>query len=221
MARKAGGTVHNSPVPTPRRAAKVLLTGFEPFGGETVNPSLLVAQALDGARVGGSTVVALGLPVAYAEATDGLLRAVDALDPHLVLGLGQAAGATGLRLERVALNCSDAAMPDNTGVVLRRQPVVAGGPAAYLATLPLARLLQVLRADGHPVGLSRDAGRYVCNHVYYRLLHHAAPLGLPGGFVHLPLLPAQAAGRPGLASLGLAQQVAAVRAGLEALCDAV
>lgn len=199
-----------------RRPPKILLTGFEPFGGERVNPSLAVAQALDGARIGDAVVVSLGLPVSYADASDGLIRAVEDLSPVMVLALGQAAGVTGLMLERIAVNLSDSALPDNDGAVLREHPVAPDGPAAYFSTLPLARLLTALHAGGHPAALSSSAGHYVCNHVFYMLLHHLTRHPLPVGFVHLPLLPQQAVGRPGVASLPVAVQVEAVRVLLEA-----
>jgi len=208
--------VHNSAVTRPRRPPKILLTGFEPFGGEAVNPSLEVVRALDGAHLGGATVVGLGLPCVYADAVAGLDRALDALSPVLVVCLGQAAGVAGLRLERVAVNLSDTAQPDNAGAVLRDTPVVAGGPAAYFSTLPLGRMLDALHAHGHPAELSGHCGAYVCNHVFYMLQHRLVDRVLPAGFIHLPLLPGQAAGRAGIASMGLEAQVAAVRVAVEA-----
>ena len=212
--------MHNSGVTRARRPPKVLLTGFEPFGGETMNPSLEVAQALDGAHVGGATVVGLGLPCVYADAVAGLDRALEALSPVLVVCLGQAAGATGLRLERVAVNLSDSVQPDNAGAVLRDTPVVAGGPAAYFSTLPLTRMLDALQAHGHPAGLSGSAGAYVCNHVFYTLQHRLVGRVLPAGFIHLPLLPGQAAGRTGVPGMALEAQVAAVRLAIEAALPA-
>jgi pyroglutamyl-peptidase len=208
--------VHNSAVERTRRPPKILLTGFDPFGGEGVNPSLEVARALDGVHIGDAVVVALGLPVSYADAAAGVARAIDMLAPVLVMGLGQAAGAAGLQLERVAVNLSDADQPDNTGAVLHDTPVVAGAPAAYLTTLPLRRLLDSLHRAGFPAGLSSSAGHYVCNHVFFTVLHQLASRGVPGGFIHLPLLPRQAVGRMGAPSLPLDLQVAAVRNALEA-----
>lgn len=200
----------------PGRPPKILLTGFDPFGGEGVNPSLEVARALDGEHAGGAVVVALGLPVAYAAGAAGLVRAVESLSPVLVVGLGQSAGATGLLLERAAINLSDAETPDNAGVVLRGCPVIAGGPAAYLSTLPLHRMLQALQAAGMPARLSNHAGRYVCNHVFFTQQHVLASRAVPGGFIHLPLLPRQALGKRRMPSLPLHLQVAAVRSALEA-----
>jgi len=213
--------VHNSVVTRARRPPKILLTGFEPFGGETVNPSLEVVQALDGEHVGGAAVVGLGLPCVYADAVAGLDRALEALSPVLVICLGQAAGAPGLRLERVAVNLSDTVQPDNAGTVLRDTPVVAGGPAAYFSTLPLARMVEALRAHGHVVELSGSAGAYVCNHVFYTLQHRLVGRALPAGFIHLPLLPRQAAGRTGVPGMALESQVAAVRLAIEVAMPAV
>ena len=138
----------------------------------------------------------------------------------LVVGLGQSAGAAGLRLERVAINRSHAMTPDNTGVVLRGSPVIAGGPAAYLSTLPLHRMLVAVQAAGVPASLSNNAGRYVCNHVFFTQQHVLASREVPGGFSHLPLLPRQAMGRPRMPSLPLHLQVAAVRSALEAAMPA-
>ena len=213
--------MHNSVVTRARRPPKILLTGFEPCGGETVNPSLEVVQALDGEHVGGAAVVGLGLPCVYADAVAGLDRALEALSPVLVICLGQAAGAPGLRLERVAVNLSDTVQPDNAGTVLRDTPVVAGGPAAYFSTLPLARMVEALRAHGHVVELSGSAGAYVCNHVFYTLQHRLVGRALPAGFIHLPLLPRQAAGRTGVPGMALESQVAAVRLAIEVAMPAV
>ncbi|GLS94043.1 pyrrolidone-carboxylate peptidase [Piscinibacter gummiphilus] len=212
--------MHNSVVTRTRRPPKILLTGFEPFGGDTVNPSLEVVQALDGEHVGGAAVVGLGLPCVYADAVAGLDRALEALSPVLVICLGQAAGAPGLRLERVAVNLSDTVQPDNAGAVLRDTPVVAGGPAAYFSTLPLTRMLEALRAHGHVAELSGSAGAYVCNHVFYTLQHRLVGRALPAGFIHLPLLPRQAAGRAGVPGMALESQVAAVRLAIEAAMPA-
>jgi len=212
--------VHNSAVTRARHPPKILLTGFEPFGGDTVNPSLEVVQALDGTHVGGAAVVGLGLPCVYADAVAGLDRALEALSPVLVICLGQAAGGAGLRLERVAVNLRDTVQPDNAGTVLRDTPVVAGGPAAYFSTLPLARMLETLRTNGHVAELSGSAGAYVCNHVFYTLQHRLVGRALPAGFIHLPLLPGQAAGRAGVTGMALESQVAAVRLAIEAAMPA-
>ncbi len=187
-------------------AAPVLLTGFEPFGGESINASARLVAALDGRVVAGRRVAGLILPVVFGAAGERLLDAINRLRPALVICTGQAAGRAAISLERVALNLADSAQPDNAGVRLVDAPVVPGGPAAYWSTLPLRPILAALRARGLPAELSLSAGGYVCNHVFYTLMHalRDAP-AVRGGFVHLPVLPEQAAasGRtpppPGLA----------------------
>jgi pyroglutamyl-peptidase len=195
--------------------AIILLTGFEPFGGEAVNPSWEIARALDGwvcdGRVGRTAL----LPCVFG---DALLRLDDALAasrPELVLCLGQAGGREGISIERAALNVDDARIPDNGG----RQPiddaVVAGGPAAYFSTLPIKAIVRDLRAAGIAAAVSNTAGTFVCNHVFYALMHHLATrptlARTRGGFVHVPYLPEQAGVRPGAPCMALATQVEALR----------
>lgn len=191
--------------------ATVLLTGFEPFGGETVNPSWLVAQALHGRRVGGALVQAACMPCVFADAGPALQAALARHRPQLVLCLGQAGGRCDLSLERVAINVADARIPDNAGAQPIDVPVVEGGPAAYFGTLPIKAMVAALRAAGLPASVSQTAGTFVCNHLFYVLMHRLQQLpGVRGGFMHLPLLPGQAAAQPGLPSLPLATQVQGV-----------
>jgi len=199
--------------------APLLLTGFEPFGGETVNPSWLVAQALHGERIGGVPVVAVQLPCVFGAALPALERALSAHRPQLVLALGQAAGRCDLSLERVAINVDDARIPDNAGARPIDEPVVAGGPAAYFGTLPIKAMVAALREAGVPGSVSQTAGTFVCNHVYYGLMHLlASHPRARGGFMHVPLLPEQAAraAQPGLPSLPLPTLLQGVRAALAA-----
>jgi len=198
-------------------APTVLLTGFEPFGGEAINPSWLVAQALQGARIGGAQVVALQLPCVFGLALTRLQWALDTHRPLLVLALGQAAGRSELTPERVAINVDDARIADNHGAQPVDAPVVAGGPAAYFSGLPIKAMVAAMREAGVPASVSQTAGTFVCNHVFYGLMHHLqAHPGVRGGFMHLPLLPEQAARLQGQPSLALATQLAGVRAALAA-----
>jgi len=195
--------------------ATILLTGFEPFGGEAINPSWLVAQALHGQHIGAATVQAVCLPCVFGEARLALKRALRRHQPALVLSLGQASGREGFTVERVAINVDDARIPDNAGNQPVDLPVQAAGPAAYFATLPIKAIVAELQAQGWPAAVSQTAGTYVCNHVFYALMHalRRRP-GVRGGFMHLPLLPEQAlAAQP---SLPLAVQVAGVRVALAA-----
>jgi len=173
----------------------VLLTGFEPFNGADINPSWEAARALDGWSGPGFQVAARELPCVFGRANLALFDAIDALQPDIVIAVGQAGGRHEISVERVALNVDDATIPDNAG----QQPVDAtiadGGPAAYFSTLPIKAIVRALRLRGFPAGVSQTAGTFVCNHVFYGLMQHATGRALKGGFIHVPFLPEQAAGR--------------------------
>jgi pyroglutamyl-peptidase len=173
----------------------LLLTGFEPFGGHGANPSEEVAKALDGRAVGDAVVRSAVLPVDHAAAGPRVARLVDDLDPRAIVHLGLAAGRARLALERVAVNVMDFDTPDNTGYRARGEACVAGGPAAYFATLPLDAILEALRGEGVPAYISNTAGTYLCNQTLYGTLHRLAARPHPpaAGFIHLPLLPAMVA----------------------------
>lgn len=195
--------------------AALLLTGFEPFGGETVNPSWEIARALDGWVCEGRTVRAVQLPCAFGDALRTLDDALAAHRPELVMCLGQAGGRAEISIERAALNVDDARIPDNLG----RQPidaaVVPAGPAAYFSTLPIKALAHDLRAAGVAAAVSNTAGTFVCNHVFYALMHRLATTPAlahaRGGFVHVPYTPEQVVARPGTPAMALATQVEGIR----------
>ncbi|MBK6385914.1 MAG: pyroglutamyl-peptidase I [Rhodoferax sp.] len=181
--------------------AKVLLTGFDAFGGESLNPSWLAVKALHGRKIAGHTVVAAQLPTVF----DDSLRELDALlqkhQPALVICVGQAGGRNALSLERVAINVNDARITDNAANQPIDTPVISGGPAAYFTTLPIKAMLAALRQEEIAVEVSQTAGTFVCNHVFYGLMHALATKRklrhTRGGFVHVPFLPEQ--GKPNMA----------------------
>ncbi len=190
----------------------ILVTGFEPFDSDPVNPSWEVARALDGWTCDGATVRAVQLPCVFGAAIEQLDAALAQWRPQLVVGLGLAAGRADWQPERVAINCNDARIPDNAGQQPIDTAVVPGAPAAYFSSLPVKAIVQALRAAGLPAAVSNTAGTFVCNHVFYALMHRLATQpGVRGGFVHVPCLPEQAARHPGLPSLSLATQIAAAR----------
>lgn len=193
----------------------VLVTGFEPFDGDAINPSQEVVRQLDGAIADDRLrLQALELPCAFGTSLERLIAAVDDLRPAAVLALGLAGGRAEVSLERVAINVDDARIADNAGAQPVDQPIAPDGPAAYFSTLPLKASLAALHAAGIPAAVSQTAGTFVCNHVFYGLMHHAARHhpGLRAGFIHLPWLPQQAARRtPAPPSMALDTQVAAVR----------
>ncbi len=201
---------------------RILLTGFEPFGGQSLNPSWEVARALHGLPLPGSQgaqVTAAQLPCVFDQALPALQQALTQHTPDIVLALGQAEGRCDLSVERVAINVMDARIPDNAGAQPIDMPVIAGSPAAYFSTLPIKSLVAGLRASGFQASVSQTAGTFVCNQVFYGLQHALAGQGVHSGFMHLPLLPEQAAHWPGpsLPSWPASLQVAGVRQALTLL----
>src|SRR5579885_2672208 len=179
---------------------QALVTGFEPFDGDRINPSSAALRRLP-ARLGGIPLATRVLPCVFGEAAAAMAETA----PDLVLAVGLAGGRAELSLERVAINLDDARIADNAGNRPIDRPVVAGGPAAYFATLPIKAAVAALREAGLPAAVSNSAGTFVCNHVFYRLMHAAATAapGFRAGFLHVPYLPEQAAERPGAPSLAL------------------
>ena len=165
----------------------LLLTGFDPFDGAESNPSWDAACALDGCLVGAHRVVARQLPTEFDASLRTLRKAIHETAPALVVSIGLAGGRTGLSLERVAINVDDARIPDNAGAQPVDARIVARGPAAYFTTLPIKAMLAALQKHGIPAHVSQTAGTYVCNHVFYGLMHalRRKP-GVRGGFIHVP-----------------------------------
>lgn len=191
----------------------VLVTGIEPFDGESLNPSWEVARRLDGEQLAGATLVARQLPCVISRVNPALFHMLATLRPALVLCLGQAGGRADITLERVAINLVDARIPDNAGQQPVDEPVFPEGPAGYFTTLPIKAMVQALRREGIPASVSQTAGTYNCNAIFYGLCHYIASRQAPmrGGFVHLPYLPEMAAAHPGAPSMALATQRDAVK----------
>ena len=198
---------------------RILVTGFEPFGGQSLNPSWEVARALHGLALPGAQVTAVQLPCVFAQALPALQQALAQHRPDIVLALGQAEGRCDFSVERVAINVMDARIADNAGAQPIDVPVIAGGPAAYFSTLPIKSLVAGLKAAGFPASVSQTAGTFVCNQVFYALQHTLAGRGVHSGFVHLPLLPEQAAHWKGasLPSWPASLQIAAAQQALALL----
>ena len=195
---------------------KILLTGFEPFGGENINPSWEAVKAAKAPE--GVQLKKVCLPVTFAGAQAVLREQIGKEQPDIVLSVGQAGGRSGISLERIGVNLMDARIPDNDGCQPEDSPLVPDGETAYLSTLPLRDLLKALEEAGIPASISNTAGLYVCNTVLYTALREAA-LHCPGmraGFIHVPYLPEQAAGR-NLPSLSLEEDVRALEIVLERL----
>ena len=169
----------------------VLLTGFEPFGGETTNPSWSTVQEVARTWSGPENVVAVELPVDFAAVDRALLDALERVRPDLVICVGQAGGTATLAVERIAINVDDARIPDNHGSQPIDESIVADGPAAYFSTLPIKAAVAELDRLGVAAIVSQTAGTYTCNHVFYRLMHTLEGTDVRGGFVHVPFAPEQ------------------------------
>jgi len=178
----------------------VLITGFEPFGGEQRNPSQEIARTLNGRIIVGRRVVGAVLPCVFGASLAELKRLLRTHRPELVVCVGQAGGRAEITPERVAINVDDARIADNAGQQPVDRAIVLGGPAAYWSTLPIKAIVRALQRGGMPAAVSQSAGTFVCNHVFYGLMHALRRRrGVRGGFIHVPFLPEQAvAGQPSL-----------------------
>jgi pyroglutamyl-peptidase len=178
-----------------KRVRTILVTGFEPFGAHSVNPTEGLAKAVDGRRVGDFTVLGVVLPVHHADAAARLGPLLAESRPDAVLHLGLAGARARIALERVAINVMDYEVPDNAGYRASGEPCVLGGPTAYFSTLPLPAMLKALVDEGIPAYMSNTAGTFLCNQTLYWTLHAVrdAPRPPRVGFVHVPLLPAMVA----------------------------
>ncbi len=196
----------------------ILLTAFEPFGGEQINPAQEAAALLP-VELGGCRIHKLLLPTAFGTAGAQAVQAMDRLRPDAVICLGQAGGRKAVTVERVAVNLMDARIPDNAGNQPVDQPVVEDGPTAYFSTLPVKDMVRAIRAAGLPGEVSYTAGTYVCNSLLYTVLHHAAE-AMPATrccFIHVPYVPEQTAGKEGVPSMPLGDIVRALEAALACL----
>jgi pyroglutamyl-peptidase len=191
---------------------KVLLTGFEPFGKATLNPSGEIVK-----QISGENIVTAILPVAYAQSAERLLALIAEHNPEVVICLGQAEGRTHISPERIAINLDDARLADNEGVIRNDVPIVVGAPVAYESTLPIKEFVKAINDAGVPAAVSLSAGAFLCNHIFYVAQDHFKGTKVRSGFVHVPLMDEQAAEFPGLPTMPLDQMVKAVRTMLEVL----
>ncbi len=177
---------------------KLLITGFDPFGGESVNPAFEAVRLLPD-EIAGFKLCKLEIPTEFIRSGVILKGALRTEQPDTVLCVGQAGGRTAVTPERVAINLMDARIPDNTGYQPIDEPIAPDGPAAYFSTLPVKAIAERIQSAGLPAVVSNTAGTYVCNNLLYTLLHTAAleyP-GLRGGFLHVPYAIEQLPGKPG------------------------
>ena len=197
---------------------KILLTAFEPFGGEKINPAL-EAVSLVPSRVKCADVVKLTVPTVFKKSVDVTAAAIEREKPDAVLCIGQAGGRFGLTPERVAINIDDARVPDNEGNQPVDRPIIAGGAPAYFSTLPIKAMVRAITDAGIPASISNSAGTFVCNHLMYGVLHTLAQThpAARGGFMHVPFAPEQVVGRPSTPSMSISDIAAGIEAAIRAI----
>lgn len=207
----------------------IVLTGFEPFGGESINPALQAVEAVAssaGFSVGSVSVHAVQVPVEFGRSVEVVMDAVRRWKADVVLMVGQAGGRADIAIERVALNLDDASIPDNAGNKPVDQPIDPEGPAAYFATVDAKAIVAAIRDAGIPASLSHSAGTYVCNHLFYGVLHnchdchnghkhHDSATTVRVGFIHVPFLPSQTVGKPAIPSMSLDTLVTALQVAVQ------
>ena len=199
---------------------KILLTGFEPFGKSTINPSEQVVGRLSKESLPDVKIDTAVLPMDLVESPASLLKAIEISRPEAILCLGQASRRKVISIERVAVNLLDFRIPDNAGNQIKDQSVVPEGPVAYFTTLPVREILKHILAQGIPAELSLSAGTFICNQITYTLLHHleVQNLQIPAGFIHLPALPEQVAQmKTVIPSMSIETMVAGIRTALKVI----
>lgn len=190
---------------------RLLITGFDPFGGENINPAWEAVKLLP-ETIGNYVLCKLEITTVYGLGAQQVLRKAQEVKPHVILCIGQAGGRAMVTPERVAINIRDARIDDNAGNRPAEEPVISDGPAAYFATVPVKAMAEAITAAGFPGGVSNTAGTFVCNDVLYTLLHEFNGTGVQVGFIHVPYLPEQ-----GTPSLPLPDTVTALEAAIKAL----
>ena len=190
---------------------KLLITGFDPFGGESINPSWEAVKLLPDA-VSEYKLYKLQLPTVYKKAAEVLLTKAAEIRPDVIISVGQAGGRDSVTPERIAVNIRAARIADNAGTLLDGDRIAPDGPAAYFSTLPVEAMRDAIRNANFPAAVSNSAGSFVCNDVLYSMLHHYDGTDVRCGFIHVPYLPKQ-----GSPNLPLADTVKALTAAIEAL----
>ena len=195
---------------------KIIVTGFDPFGGEKINPSIECVKALP--EIEGVELIRLELPTVFKESAKRLNEVINDVKPDAVLSVGQAGGRAGITMERIAINVDDARIPDNISQQPIDEEIQVEGEAAYFSTLPIKRIVKAIREAGISAEVSNSAGTFVCNHIMYQALFAATKSDKPfkAGFMHIPFIPEQTADKP---SLPLEESTKALQIAIETIRD--
>ncbi len=199
---------------------RILLTAFDPFGGESVNPAQEAVECVSD-EVRGAQVVKCIVPTVFGKSIDTVYEAICREKPDVVLCIGQAGGRVGLTVERVAINLNDARIHDNDGKQPRDTKIYEDGENAYFASLPVKEMVEGIKAEGVPASISYTAGTFVCNHLMYGVLYKIAKEfpGMRGGFMHVPFLHEQVISKPGTPSLSKEDIVKGIEAAIKAIVE--
>lgn len=197
---------------------KILVTGFDPFGGETTNPAIEAVKQLPD-KIAGADIVKLEVPTEFNRCAEVVRAAILAEQPDVVLSIGQAGGRAALTPELVAINLNDGRIPDNAGQQPVDQPIQPAGAAAYFTQLPIKAMVRAIQTAGLPGQVSTTAGTYVCNHLMYQVQYLRATEfpALRAGFMHIPFLPSQVTDKPNMPSLSLVDDVRGITAAIAAI----
>lgn len=198
---------------------KVLVSGFEPFGGAKLNPSELLVHELKKIEFSDIELSTIVLPVEFDRAAEILLHTIKQVKPAVVIAFGQAEGRTAITPEKIAINLDDARIPDNSGDQRRNKLIDESGNDGYFSTLPIEKMVEAMKAGGYPAEISLSAGAFVCNHIFYSLQRELQGLGIRSGFVHLPLVNEQSEEFPGKFTMKLNEMVSAAKAAIIAAAD--
>ena len=195
---------------------KIIVTGFDPFGGEKINPSIECVKALP--DIEGVELIRLELPTVFKESAKRLNEVINDVKPDAVLSVGQAGGRTGITMERIAINVDDARIPDNISQQPIDETIQTEGEPAYFSTLPIKRIVKAIREAGISAEVSNSAGTFVCNHIMYQSLFAATKAEKPfkAGFMHIPFIPEQTTDKP---SLPLEESTKALQIAIETIRD--
>lgn len=197
---------------------KILMTAFDPFGGDKINPALEAVKHCDVSGLA-AEVIKLEVPTVFGKAIEKVAEAMRKEKPDVVVAVGQAGGRFDITPERVAINIDDARIPDNEGNQPIDQPIFADGEPAYFATLPVKAMVKSIQDIGLPASVSNTAGTFVCNHIMYGILYTIAKEmpDVRGGFIHVPFIPEQVVSRPNAPAMAMEDISRALRAALEAI----
>jgi len=194
--------------------SKVLISGFKPFGGATLNPSELLVNVLERDQIPGVELFTVILPVEFDRSAEILLEKVKQIQPDLVIAFGQAEGRTAINPEKIAINLDDARIPDNSGDERKDVVIDKNGSDSYVTTLPIEMMVDAMKRAGYPAEISLSAGAFVCNHIFYKLQKTLSGSNIRSGFVHLPLVTEQSSEFPGKFTMELEDMVSAAKAAI-------